>query len=91
MSKTHELKTWPEPFAAIVRGEKRHEIRRADRDFAVGNVLHLREWIPSPPTHDGLARYTGRELRVRVTYLTRGGEWGLPSDVCVMSVEAIDG
>jgi hypothetical protein len=40
----HDLKCWPEPFAAILSGEKRHEIRRDDRGFKVGDVLRLREY-----------------------------------------------
>lgn len=78
---THELKTWPEPFAAILSGAKRHEVRKNDRGYAVGDVLHLREYALS------LMGYTGRELHVLVTHLTRGGTWGLPADLCVMSVE----
>jgi hypothetical protein len=42
----HELKTWPGGFEAIIRGEKSHEIRPADRDFKVGDQLFLREWAP---------------------------------------------
>lgn len=42
----HDLKTWTEPFNAILSGAKTHEIRRADRPFAVGDRLLLREWRP---------------------------------------------
>jgi len=46
---THELKIHPAPFAAILAGTKTHEIRStADRTFAVGDVLHLREWVARP-------------------------------------------
>jgi len=34
----HELKTWPEPFAGILAGRKRYEIRKNDRGYAVGLV-----------------------------------------------------
>lgn len=79
---THELKTHPEPFAAIISGSKRYEIRSTcDRSFLVGDTLRLREF---DPTNE---RYTGFFLDVRVTHLTRGGEWGLPITLCVMGIE----
>ena len=37
-------------------------------------------WSPS------WSRYTGRETMVRVTYKSDGGTWGLPADLCVMSI-----
>lgn len=89
MSRTHVLKTWPAPFEAVVDGKKRHEIRVDDRGYAVGDVLHLREWDPSPGFGTSLlARgFTGRECWVHVTYITPGGQWGLPSNTCVMSID----
>jgi hypothetical protein len=76
----HELKTWPEPFAALLEGRKMFEIRKADRPFDVGDALDLREWNP-----DG-SGYTGRETVAVVTYIVRGGAWGLPPDLCVMGL-----
>jgi hypothetical protein len=65
---THELKTWPEYFGALVDGSKTFEYRRNDRGFRVGDVLHLREW-------DSITgHYTGRDMRRRVTYV-------LPTDL----------
>lgn len=98
----HELKTWPEPFSAVLSGTKRHEIRKADRPFAVGDVLELREWDPDgvpvtetirvlrgQTTKPQRGKYTGRSIRVRVTYLSAGGTWGLPNNLCVMSIEVL--
>lgn len=76
--RTHELKTWPGPFEDVVAGRKTHEVRKDDRGFEVGDTLVLREWVPGPQG------YTGRSLTVTVTYITRG--WGLPDDMCVMSI-----
>ena len=81
----HELKCWPEPFEAIRSGAKTYEIREAiDRDYQVGDELVLREWVPSLTLLSG--KYTGRRERVRVTYMTRGGQWGIPEGLCVMGI-----
>jgi hypothetical protein len=81
---SHDLKTWPEAFAALLAGTKTYEIRKADRPFAVGDTLRLREWIPT----GNFRGYTGREVSRVVTYMTPPGEWGLPADLCVMSLAA---
>jgi hypothetical protein len=79
----HDLKCWPESFDAILDGRKRYEIRVNDRGFQVGDELNLFEY--ENEKEDG-QRYTGRELRVRVTYMTPGGMWGLPRKLCVMAI-----
>ena len=68
---THELKSWPEFFAPVERGEKTFELRIDDRHYEVGDVLVLREWMPDVHGTDE-GRYTGRELRRRVTYVMQG-------------------
>jgi len=42
----HDLKTWPLYFAAVSSGKKTFEIRKNDRDFKVGDILILKEFIP---------------------------------------------
>lgn len=59
---THDLKTRPEYFVAILDGRKTFELRRNDRDFRVGDRLVLREWV------DPLVGYTGRVETRRVAY-----------------------
>lgn len=79
--KVHELKIWPRQLTEIVSGLKRYEIRKNDRDFAIGDRLLLREYVPET------GRYTGKDYRVVVTWMTPGGHFGLPEDLCVMSIE----
>jgi hypothetical protein len=76
----HELKTWPTAFRAILSGKKTYEIRKNDRNFKVGDHLLLKEYFRD------IGEYSGQELKVVVTYMTGGGEWGLPDDLCVMSI-----
>lgn len=79
--RTHELKTWPEPFAALVAGVKRYEVRPChDRVFAVGDLLVLREYDPRTKN------YSGRSVSARVIHMTKPGDWGLPDDVCVLGL-----
>lgn len=87
---THELKCWPVPYGALFDRSKTHEIRKSDRNYQVGDVLRMREWKPSVHTEGDDGEYTGAELAVVVTYITRGPAWGLAADLCVMSVRRVD-
>lgn len=77
----HELKTWEEPFEAVIEGRKHHEIRFDDRGYQEGDTLFLREYVKPEE------RYTGRAIEAEVTYLSRGPSWGLPDNMVVMSIE----
>ncbi|MNS79687.1 hypothetical protein D3C72_1133480 [compost metagenome] len=70
-AKVHRLKTWPAYFEAVVDGRKPFELRRDDRDFQVGDVLHLYEFDPEANRH------TGRKHRAAVGYLIRGPQFGI--------------
>lgn len=78
---THTLKTWPGAFTAILSGGKSYEIRVNDRDYKVGDKLHLREYDAKADS------YSGREIEVQVMHMTHGGEWGLPEGLCVMAIK----
>ncbi len=84
---THELKCWPEFFEAILSNTKRHDLRRNDdRNFQVGDVLHLREYDPLRE------EYTIREMGVVVTYITNStvpcalSNGALHPDYCILSI-----
>jgi hypothetical protein len=51
-------------------------VRRNDRDYRVGDRLHLREWRPVSTAPEVAQGYTGYELRAVVTYALYGsGDW----------------
>lgn len=91
--KTHELKTWPEPFTEVVEGRKKFELRRDDREFEVGDRLHLREWDPHA-IHESsrgyTGQYTGREFHCEITYITRNEEWGVKPGFACLSIHPVD-
>jgi len=88
MTRCHDLKCWPEPFRAVLSGKKRHEFRLDDRGFAVGDVLYLFEWDPTPKRPGVSVGFTNFFTVVRVTYLGRG--FGIPDGYVCMSVKAAE-
>ncbi|MGZ2455495.1 ASCH/PUA domain-containing protein [Rhizobium anhuiense] len=79
MSATHELKCWPEQFAAIESGEKTFEYRRNDRDYQVGDTLIIFEWDPDEDA------YTGKELARTICHILAEG-FGLPEGYAVLGL-----
>jgi hypothetical protein len=78
----HDLKCWIDPFEAIIDGKKKFEFRLNDRNYEVGDELHLNEWDPIRKKH------TGRSTYQEVTYILRNG-FGLPEGYCIMSIEKV--
>ena len=83
----HKVKSWPNFFEATLAGVKTHDVRRiSDRDYQVGDTLRLMEFDP------GKQQYSGRELCVRITYITSAklpcalSESCLHPDYCILSV-----
>jgi hypothetical protein len=86
----HRLKCWPEFFGAILAGTKTHDLRRADdRNFQIDDLVRLQEFNPDTEA------YTGRELTVRITYITSAkmpcalSEEALHPDFCILSIQKI--
>lgn len=66
MQTEHELKCYSQYFQRICSGQKTFEIRKNDRDFQVGDILHLREF----DMKDGLPDYGPDSRRVKIVYMT---------------------
>ncbi|KGC13810.1 hypothetical protein DM48_348 [Burkholderia gladioli] len=84
----HELKTDPDVFAAVLAGDKTHEIRYNDRGFKVGDTLRLRETRYSGESmkcqpDDYPLEYTGREVTRVVSHVLDG--YGLMPGWVVLS------
>ncbi|PJC85324.1 hypothetical protein CSW98_15975 [Vibrio sp. HA2012] len=80
--KLHELKIKTEHFEDVLAGRKTHEVRLNDRNYQVGDVLHLQEI-------DKNLQYTGQTLNACVTHVLKGGQYGLADDWCVLSLGSV--
>jgi len=91
MKVVHELKTDPAVFEAVASGRKTYEIRKNDREFQVGDILHLRETALSGKDmkNGGALHYTGREILAYVKHILRGPIYGLMDGWCIMSITVI--
>ena len=80
MKKHHDLKILPEPFRLVLRKIKNFEIRKNDRDYAVGDTITLKEF-------DG-KEFTGNEIKDRtITYIFKGGKYGLSDEYCILQLD----
>ncbi len=77
----HTIKIYPQWFDRVANGTKRVEIRRADRDYQIGDQLVMRE-IESTMLCD---RYTEREVTVDVTHVLYSVP-GLSADYVALSI-----
>ena len=86
---SHELKTWPEFFQAVIDNKKKFEVRKNDRNFKAGDVLRLREWNPQWDNDPVTEQYTGRYCYVMVCYVLSDNVPGLEPGYCIMSITQI--
>lgn len=77
----HELKTWNEYFEEVFMGHKTFEVRKADRPFAKGDTLILKEWNPETES------YTGRQMARNISYILEGGNFGVEPGFVVMAIQ----
>lgn len=76
----HRLKILPQYFEEVWDGKKTFELRKDDRNYAVGDTLALCEY------KDG--KFTGSEIQVTVTHILRNcKEYGLADGYCILSIK----
>lgn len=74
----HELKVWIDYYEDIENGKRKFDVRYNDRDFKVGDILHLREY------NNIENYYTGREVSKIVDYISTDTTFGLKDNWIVM-------
>ena len=88
---SHELKTWPDYFEAVLSGAKAFEVRKDDRNFQVGDNVALWEYWPvniDPFAEDTTPDpgFTGRWIHAVITYKLGGGSFGIEYGYCVLGL-----
>ena len=74
----HDLKIESYYFDQVIRGIKKFELRKNDRDFEIGDIITLREV-------DIVGRETGEKRTVQIQYVFYGGQYGLSEDYCIFN------
>lgn len=77
------LKVDPHQLADVFAGTKTHEVRVFERNYQVGSILTLTGYDRSNQV------YTGQQATVEITNITAPGNYGLPSNVGVMSIKLL--
>ena len=78
----HKLKTMPVFYDDVEVGAKCFEIRKNDRNFKVGDILHLLKFIPET------GKFTGESVMVRVKYtICLDNVPGMPGGFIGMGIE----
>ena len=68
----------------LATGKKSFELRKNDRGYALGDKLIIKGWDPNTE------KYNGQEIEAEVTYILKGGHFGLKQGYVIMSIEVIN-
>lgn len=80
--KLHTIKILPEYYQETAAGNKLFELRVNDRNYQKNDKLLMQEFNGE--------NYTGREITAYITYVFKGGSFGLASDHCIVGIRIID-
>jgi hypothetical protein len=80
----HVLKCLAPYYQHVIDGDKTFEVRKNDREFKMGDTILLMEI-----TTEDRAEYTGREKVFQITYILKGGKFGIKDDYCILGIKPL--
>jgi hypothetical protein len=86
VSERHHLKTWPQFWYAVGRGDKNFEVRKDDRAYQTGDTLMLEYYDPEEPQ----PVYHHEPIERIVTFVLPGGQFGIEPGYVVMGLSHPD-
>lgn len=82
--KLHELKIKEDYFNAILRGEKTFELRKNDRDYKVGDLIHFVQV-------NGKEYFSHSKDVYRIAYILQDvSQYGLDKDYCILAIKKLE-
>ena len=81
--KLHELKIKDEYFKEVLRENKTFELRKNDRDYQVGDLIHFVDI-------DGNPSYNEKLVFLITDVLRNVQEYGLDKDYCILAIKKLE-
>ena len=90
LAKVHELKSDPDSFVDVIRGEKLVEVRLNDREYEDCDYILLRQtkYSAEDMKRDCQLVYTGRQRLLKITHVQSG--YGLRDGYVALSFTVLD-
>ena len=86
--KLHELKIKHEYLFEIALGNKTFELRKNDRDYQVGDLIHFID-IDGDKFYNDLNNYLG-DIYI-ITYILKNvTQYGLDKDYCILAIKKLE-
>ena len=89
--KLHELKIKHEYLIEVDRGRKTFELRKNDRDYQVGDLIHFIDIKQSNSGNCDCDIYIDKDTLYKITYILKNvEEYGLDKDYCILAIKKLE-
>lgn len=89
--KLHELKILHKYLIDVSLGIKTFELRKNDRDYQVGDLIHFIDVKEDKTTSKSIEPYIYEDQLYRITYVLKDVEkYGLDKDYCILAIKKLE-
>ena len=97
--KLHELKILAEYYTEVLTGKKTFELRKNDRDYQVGDLIHFIPIVQKRVKNDQLADTEEIMCKMwlksndvyKITYILKDvPQYGLDKDYCILGIKKLE-
>lgn len=89
--KLHELKINHNYLVDVTVGIKTFELRKNDRDYQVGDLIHFIDIGRNDSEGDGFEPYIDKDELYKITYILKDvPEYGLDKDYCILGIKKLE-